>query len=134
LVFGLVAAASWFARDVVGSALPSVAVAVFMVPTFVAAFVIGLRFRSWSWLAGPTVVFTLQMVGLALTADPAPETGVSPVISSREELVRLFAFAGLLFGFFVFGIPALLGVWWGTRREAANVRSTRSSLGADAST
>ena len=54
LVIGLVVAASWVTNFAVRSALPSVAVAVFILPCYVAAFLIGLRFRSRSWLAGST--------------------------------------------------------------------------------
>ena len=113
-MFSLVAAASWFARDVVGPHRPNLRGAGFFVPTFVAAFLIGLRFRSWSWLAEPTVVFSVLLAGLALTTDPAVViylTEGSPLISSRAELVRLFAFVGLVAGFVVFAIPVLLGVW-----------------------
>jgi bacteriorhodopsin len=68
VVFGLVAAASVVANSAVRSAFPSVAGAELVVPCSVAAFLIGLRIRSWWWLAGPAVVVMVLFVAMGLTS------------------------------------------------------------------
>ena len=137
LVFGLVFAASWVVASVVSLALPSLAAGVFVVPaTFVAAFLIGMRFRSWWWLAGPAVVVMVLFVAAGLTTGElatllrdAQLFGVSTGMS-----LFLVALVCLVGGGLLYAIPALLGVWWGNRREAGDVGPTRSSPDGDAST
>jgi hypothetical protein len=133
LVFGLVAAASVFAGSLVLSALPSFPLAVFFLPTIVAAFLIGLRFRSPLWLAGPAVLLMVLYVVFALTTEPGPETMVYRLGLSGEVRVVLYAIIGLMGGDFFFAIPSLLGIWWGKRREVTDVVTIRSSLGGDTS-
>ena len=130
LVFGLVFVAS----SVVSRTLLSVPVAVFILPTYVAAFLIGMRFRSWSWLAGPAaVVMVLFMAAglttgqLAVTVSDAQAFGASPGVS-----LFLLALVCLVGGGFVYAVPALVGVWCGKRGAVTPANVTGSSLGGDA--
>ena len=135
VVFGLVVIASWAVGPMVRSALPAVAVAVLAAPCYVAAFLIGMRFRSWWWVAGPAVAVMVLIVavgpttgGLAVALEDAQRLGMSGGMS-----VLIYALLFLVAGGLLFAIPSLLGVWWGKRQEAANVGSIRSSLDGDAS-
>jgi hypothetical protein len=143
VVFGLVAAASVVANSAVRSAFPSVAGAELVVPCSVAAFLIGLRIRSWWWLAGPAVVVMVLFVAAGLTSRElaAAFRDAQSVVESSGMSVFIYALLLLMYalvtfvgGALLFAIPALLGVWWGKRREAGDVGSTKNSLGSDAST
>jgi len=120
VVFGLVAAASMIANSVVRSAFPSVAVAELVVPCWVAAFLIGLRIRSWWWLAGPAVVVMVMFVVVGLTSRElaaafrdtqslVESSGMSVFIAAL--LLLSYALFTFVVGALLFAIPALLGVW-----------------------
>jgi hypothetical protein len=135
LVFGLVVVASLLGNALVRSALPSVAVAVFVLPSYVAAFLIGMRFRSWWWLAGPALaVMVLFMAMSLMTGELATTMRDAQLLGGSSEMsVFIYALVSLVGGGLLFAIPALLGVWWGKRQEAASVGSTRNSLDGAAS-
>jgi hypothetical protein len=135
LVFGLVVATSWVANFVVRSALPSVAVAVFVLPSYVAAFLIGMRFRSWWWLAGPAVVVMVLFVAVGLTTGGlAAFLADSQLLGASSRMsVFIYALLSLVGGGLLFAIPALLGVWWGKHHAGTTAGSTGSSLDGAAS-
>lgn len=83
------------------------------------AFGIGVRFRSWSWVAGPLVADLLVSIAVLGIHEWPEQAGLA--------LVLLFYFYLLL------AVPAALGVWWGKRRKAASTAPPVAGPGADAS-
>ena len=112
LVFALVVAASLFASIVVGSRLPPNLRAVFVVPSIIAAFLLGVRFRSLSWLTGPVVVVTVLYAFWGLTTQPGPETMDYHLGINGRLRAAIYSVVGLVAGS-CYAIPVLLGVWWG---------------------
>ena len=123
IVFGVVAAGSWLASMVVRMTVPfSFPALLPYVPSLIAAFVIGQRFRSWWWLAGPLAVLAVPSAGVALWSARlmvGPQVSVKTVWGARTPrdsaeflLVLLFAAAAML------GIMyTAAGVWWGKRQR-----------------
>jgi hypothetical protein len=128
----LVVAVSWIVVSVVRWPPPPADVPVFFVLPFVAAFLIGLRFRSWSWMAAPPVVFTILFMAIALTT--APDRGDDDLGLSGGLRVVIYGLLGLAAGGILFSIPAILGALWGTRHKTTTPDSTTNSLNGDAST
>jgi hypothetical protein len=73
VVFGLVVGGSALAYYVLQAAIPSVLSALFVVPTLVAAVLIGVRFPSWWWGLGPPALFLAPATALFL---PDPNAGL----------------------------------------------------------
>jgi hypothetical protein len=110
LVFALVVLASFLAYARVAAVLPESLDVVFFAPALVAAFLIGTRFRSASWVVGPLVVISTPVVVLILNE-------VLRGSSDNDVALAILISVGgaMLFGF-VFALLAGAGVWWGRHR------------------
>ena len=119
LVFPLVSVASVLALAEVGGVLGDALVPALAAPSLVAAFLIGLRFRSWSWLAGPAAAIVALYVplGVVLFGTSRWPSGLEwQRTGLPAELLFISIIAGALVIGIVHALPAGAGVWWGKRR------------------
>jgi hypothetical protein len=112
-----------------------------LVPPLVAAFLIGVRFPSRWWLAGPPVAVLLAGTPLLLILhDVVVPFTQSSMFQDMDMTYATAMFIALLFllllmtiTLVLFGLVAAAGVWWGKRRAATNIGSTKRSLDGDPS-
>jgi hypothetical protein len=108
VVFGLVVGGSALAYSLVsglyGAEPPALLTALFAVPSLVAPVLIGVRFPSLWWGLGPPTLF-LTLATALFVSTPGRDLVLGWVI------IPLVLVSG------IYGLLALLGVWWGKRRE-----------------
>jgi hypothetical protein len=119
VVFGLVLVGSgWLAQ------LPGMGIVSFALP-LIAAFLIGWRYRSFWWAAGPAAaLLTLLTAGIlwSLFGPQVPKETAFGMRTPREQLGDPFALLIFVLGFplgsALFGVSAAAGVWWGLGRDS----------------
>ena len=107
VVLGLILWGGIFLSGTLPPRAPVQLFAVFLAPSLVLAFLIGLRFRSWWWVAAPLAAIWVPAEVFALARDPTQSVG---------EGVGLLVF-GLLVASIVYCLLAFVGVWRGKHRE-----------------
>ena len=95
------------------------------------AFLIGVRFQSLWWVMGPSVAFGLAFFVLLLFTSwtpPPPETGYEGWSWDIVAILVVGTSAVFPCSFAAFAV-----VWWGERRAATSVGSSRSNFDGDGS-
>lgn len=97
---------------------------VFFALLLIAAFLIGVRFPSMWWTAGPAAAL-LTLVTAGILRDyfgpQVPEQTSFGMATPQESLVNPYTLIALFIGLLVsapLAVPAYAGVRWGRRREA----------------
>ena len=118
VVFALVAWASGLASVRLAGGIPRALHLIFLVPPLAAAFLIGTRFPSWWWVAGPLVVmFVFSLVGspLLLTLYLPAGALLPESMHSTEALIVVFLVVVILL-LVLHALAAAAGVWRGQTR------------------
>ena len=118
VVFALVAWASGVASVRSAGGIPRALHLIFLVPPLAAAFLIGTRFPSWWWVAGPLVVmFVFSLVGSPLLLTLYLPAGALLLESMRstEALIVVFLVVVILL-LVLHALAAAAGVWRGQTR------------------
>jgi hypothetical protein len=121
-VFALVAGACGLAYRGLRPEIPPAWSLALLVPPLVAAFLIGARFRSWSWALGPPMALLLAGTPLLLIpyAVVVPHTQGLPfpdlTYAEATFVAGLFLLLGVWITLVLYALVAAAGVWWGRRR------------------
>jgi hypothetical protein len=120
VVFGLVVGGSLLAYSVLQPPLSSKLAFLLLAPSVLAAGLIGVRFRSWWWVAGPPAVFSALVIALL----------VSDTNARRHAAAVVGLGASVSAGYCIMAVAGVRGSRW---LKAKNAGTTGDNLDGDAS-
>lgn len=128
-MFCLVTAGGWLVYEPARLAIPfSLPAWLPFLPSVIAAFWIGQRFRSWWRLAGPLAALAVPAAGMALWTVrlmwepqvPAETVWGPQTPRDSAEVTLFFLIIGVAMLSIMYTAAAAAGVWWGRRRHGSD--------------